>query len=85
MIQLVLCFVSLYQNQGVGRAVFLSGDFVFFFFFFLCVCVCVCVCFTLFYNTALVLPYIDMNPPRVYMRSQTVMICKVILVVTFIC
>ena len=27
--------------------------------------------FTLFYNTVLVLPYIDMNPPRVYMRSQT--------------
>ena len=27
MAQLVLCFVSPYQNQGVGRAVFLSGDF----------------------------------------------------------
>ena len=26
---------------------------------------------TLFYNTVLILPYIDMNPPRVYMRSQT--------------
>ena len=25
----------------------------------------------LLYNTVLVLPYIDMNPPRVYMRSQT--------------
>ena len=25
----------------------------------------------LFYNTVLVLPYIDMNPPRVYMSSQT--------------
>ena len=24
----------------------------------------------LLYNTVLVLPYIDMNPPRVYMRSQ---------------
>ena len=23
------------------------------------------------YNTVLVLPYIDMNPPRVYIRSQT--------------
>ena len=32
---------------------------LFFFFFFLP------------YNTVLVLPYIDMNPPRVYMRSQT--------------
>ena len=27
MAQLVLCFVSLYQNQDVSRAVFLSGDF----------------------------------------------------------
>ena len=26
--------------------------------------------FILLYNTVLVLPYIDMNPPRVYMRSQ---------------
>ena len=27
--------------------------------------------FILLYNTVLVLPYIDMNPPRVYMCSQT--------------
>ena len=27
--------------------------------------------FILLYNTVLVLPYIDMNPPRVYMSSQT--------------
>ena len=27
--------------------------------------------FILLYNTVLVLPYMDMNPPRVYMRSQT--------------
>ena len=27
--------------------------------------------FFLLYNTVLVLPYIDMNPPRVYMSSQT--------------
>ena len=27
--------------------------------------------FILFYNTVLVLPYIDMNPPQVYMSSQT--------------
>ena len=27
--------------------------------------------FILLCNTVLVLPYIDMNPPRVYMRSQT--------------
>ena len=34
---------------------------LFFFFFY----------FILLYNTVLVLAYIDMNPPRVYMRSQT--------------
>ena len=27
--------------------------------------------FILLYNTVLVLPYIDMNPPQVYMLSQT--------------
>ena len=27
--------------------------------------------FILIYNTVLVLPYTDMNPPRLYMRSQT--------------
>ena len=27
--------------------------------------------FILLYNTVLVLPYIDMNPPQVYMCSQT--------------
>ena len=27
--------------------------------------------FILLYNTVLVLAYIDINPPRVYMRSQT--------------
>ena len=27
--------------------------------------------FILLYNTVLVLPYIDMNPPQVYMSSQT--------------
>ena len=27
--------------------------------------------FIILYNTVLVLPYIDLNPPRVYMRSQT--------------
>ena len=28
--------------------------------------------FILLYNTVLVLPYIDMNPPRVYMRSTII-------------
>ena len=38
--------------------------FLFIFFNFYCY-------FILLYNTVLVLPYLDMNPPRVYMRSQT--------------
>ena len=41
---------------------FLSFFFFFFNFYFY---------FILLYNTLLVLPYIDMNPPRVYMRSQS--------------
>ena len=40
-----------------------SGSFLFFFNFYFY--------FILLYSTVLVLPYIDMNPPRVYMRSQT--------------
>ena len=36
--------------------------FIFFIFYFY---------FILFYNTVLLLPYIDMNPPRVYMSSQS--------------
>ena len=38
----------------------LAGRFYFFFFYFI-----------LLYNTVLVLPYIDMNPPWVYLRSHT--------------
>ena len=45
---------------------------------FVCFFVLFCFCFInyyfyfiLLYNTVLVLPYIDMNPPRVYMSSQT--------------
>ena len=41
---------------------FLFFCFIFFNFYFY---------FILLYDTVLVLPYIDMNPPRVYMRSQT--------------
>ena len=48
---------------------------------YVCVCVCVCVfsprCLFIFYffifllyNTVLVFPYIDMNPPQVYTSSQ---------------
>ena len=41
----------------------LHFHFLFFFFFYFY--------FILLYNTVLVLAYIDMNPPRVYMSSQT--------------
>ena len=43
------------------KAITLQSKINFFFFFY----------FILLYNTVLVLPYIDMNPPWVYMRSQT--------------
>ena len=39
-----------------------TSKFYFFYFYFY---------FILLYNTVLVLPYIDMNPPRVYMSSQS--------------
>ena len=41
---------------------FWGGTIIFFNFYFY---------FILLYNTVLVLPYIDMNPPQVYMSSQT--------------
>ena len=41
------------------------------FFVFVVVVVVVVFYFILLYNTVLVLPYTDMNPPRVYMHSQT--------------
>ena len=44
----------------VGKVILCFFSFSFFFFYFI-----------LLYNTVLVLPYIAMNPSRVYMRSQT--------------
>ena len=44
-------------------------EYLFFFFCFLFIYLFIY--FILLYNTVLVLPYIDMNPPRVYMCSQT--------------
>ena len=41
------------------------------FFFFLVVFIFYFFYFILLYNTVLVLPYIDMNPPRVYTSSQS--------------
>ena len=45
--------------------------FCFYFFIFICIIYLLFFYFILLYNTVLVLPYIDMNPPRVYMFSQT--------------
>ena len=51
--------VSLWLSRIQGYCDHLSIFFNFYFYF------------ILLYNTVLVLPYIDMNPPWVYMRSQT--------------
>ena len=45
--------------------------FIFFIFPFLFYCFNFYFYFIFLYNTVLVLPYIDMNPPRVYMSSQS--------------
>ena len=46
-------------------------ELLFLFFFFWMLLIIYFFSFILIYNTVLVLPYIDMNPPWVYMRSQT--------------
>ena len=48
----------------------MSHDFLFYYFIFLPLFFFFFFYFILLYNTVLVLPYIDMNPPRVYMHSQ---------------
>ena len=55
----IFSFISILSSSQVSKLYF-----VFLFLNF-------CFYFILLYNTVLVLPYIDMNPPRVYMRSQT--------------
>ena len=52
--------IALTRRTLVGKVVSLLFFFFNFYFYFI-----------FLYNTVLVLPYIDMNPPRVYMRSQT--------------
>ena len=42
-----------------------------FFFSSLCITIIIIIIIILLYNTVLVLPYIDINPPRVYMSSQS--------------
>ena len=51
------------MNALIWAVIFFVGEVTFFFNFYFY--------FILLYNTVLVLPYIDMNPPQVYMRSQT--------------
>ena len=53
---------SLLQHHSSKASILRCSAFFFFFFFKI---------FILLYNTALVLPYINMNPPRVYMSSQS--------------
>ena len=48
------------DNIQIQNSLFDMKSFFFFFFYFI-----------LLYNTVLVLPYIDMNPPRVYTSSQS--------------
>ena len=58
----IFLFCSLLYFQHLEQCLTQNRSFFFFNFYFY---------FILLYNTVLVLPYIDMNPPRVYMRSQT--------------
>ena len=53
----VLCFLAHLAHSSWEYDTFFFFNFYFY--------------FILLKNTVLVLPYIDMNPPRVYMRSQT--------------
>ena len=55
-VTILFCF---YRSKQVWRDSFMCYLFYFYFYF------------ILLYNTVLVLPYIDMNQPRVYMSSQS--------------
>ena len=52
-----------YDTMDIGNLISGSSAFLFFFNFNFY--------FILLYNTVLVLPYINMNPPQVYMSSQS--------------
>ena len=56
------CYISLMHYSHNKNEFSSAVIFIFFNFYFY---------FILLYNTVLVLPYIDMNPPRIYMSSQT--------------
>ena len=61
--QLVPLFLIIPHNVGLPyNFITQTGEIFFLNFYFY---------FILLYNTVLVLPYIDMNPPRVYMSSQS--------------
>ena len=76
-IRLIIFFATedgeaLYSQQKQDRDLIVTQIMnSFFFFFFWMLLIIYFFSFILIYNTVLVLPYIDMNPPRVYMRSQT--------------
>ena len=57
---------QVFSSITVQKNLYFSNQPSFFFF-----CLTFYFYFILLYNTVLVLPYIDMNPPQVYMRSQT--------------
>ena len=53
-------FTFTFHSHALEKEMATHSSTLFFFFYFI-----------LLYNTVLVLPYIDMNPPQVYMCSQT--------------
>ena len=57
---LMVSFVALKNFLSFDLSLLLLYAFFFFFFYFI-----------LLYSSVLVLPYIDVNPPRVYMSSQS--------------
>ena len=61
------------ETTDFRTQVYFAGHFCFDFFYFLFLFFFLnfYFYFILLYNTVLVLPYIDMNPPRLYMHSQT--------------
>ena len=69
-------FADVYKEDSYKELVKNSEDlhhsiFPFFYYYFLIFIYLFIFYFILLYNTVLVLPYIDMNPSRVYMHSQT--------------
>ena len=62
---------SSWETQLIPRLIQVKGNWFFFFFFNSGCFVFYLFCFILLYNTVLVLPYINMNPPQMYTCSQS--------------